>query len=538
MRWKERQRMLIAGRDRNPFVPFWRPLPTRGYMNSDPISWIFFVVAGIGGRRQPLAAVSWTGVGEDGSVPGGWSVLSCCCRLLAAFRDPANRRALRAELALAHDFHLNEAAAAAGPGRKVAELRECNRSPSWDDRFNDWDTVSTARFPFIASCAFQAVASDPFDTNPRHAFVEPICTVYRDTSIEWGMAVIDITDLHDPAYGLVAFPVVPMKFTPDHAAAVRAVSADPHPWYETQGELRVMYEDRPRQPLSAVDYIARFDDEQERWSASYLRESVLNALSRVPLADAMSTELIWPPRPQDDASLAISSASAWKKQRDSISVLIQESLSKGSFNPSIFEEYKRETGFLETLRQSILLNSARLDLPDGLIEFSFLEGSHLSLEQFPRLSPDAISRLLQVPSMARVESISLCLDSIDGSPPRLVDALSQTTKLQRVYLMQKPRNPRVALSAEIFMAMAATPGFLSRVEVFMAGPHSSSLCKKQWLLESTIPAHLQLVLFETFPMQQMLVTGCKNFWAPGLPSISVFIVVRAEYDCWGCVHRS
>ncbi|OJD13216.1 hypothetical protein AJ78_06308 [Emergomyces pasteurianus Ep9510] len=511
MKWESAQRALREGCDRVPFVPFWRPLPTlsgttRGHC--DPISWAFFVVSKIGGRHRPLAVISCVGVVEECASLRRGSLLLACRRLLAVLGDPANRRAIQAELALATDYYIRRGSNFCP---EVAELPEFRRTHDVDCRFSDWDTVTAAAFPFITSCAFQAIAVDPLDPCPRNVFVEALGSVYRDTSLEWGMVIVDISDLEVLHYGLVAFPVGPMEFMRDHQAALNATDHDPGMevrWIYKTGELRVMQEDRPRWPMSAAEYLAKFfEDEQPE-------EEMATALKKIPLIDVTAMELVWPPRPEDDASLVTSDAGTWQEHENIINVLIQDLIMGQYFEPSMFDGIRSLPAFHEILRHCILKDSGQLNIPNELMELAFLDGSHFSLEQISQLSPHTISLLLEVPSMGHVESISVCLDTIQGTPAQLADVLARCKRLRKVYVMQCPKTPEHILSVQLFEALAVHPGLLCQLDVVIAGAHAAGLRKEKWLPEITNPSSMQMAPLDIFPVQQMLIKGYHGYW-PG-----------------------
>ena len=67
-------------------------------------------------------------------------------------------------------------------------------------------------FPFIAAYLLQGVGFDAQKGVSNAAQLEPLGTVYHDTSIEWRMVVVDITQLDAVRYGMVGFGVGRMKF--------------------------------------------------------------------------------------------------------------------------------------------------------------------------------------------------------------------------------------------------------------------------------------------------------------------------------------
>lgn len=100
-----------------------------------------------------------------------------------------------------------------------------------------------------------------------HVRLEPLGTVYRDDSLDYGMAILDISNLDEIRYGIVGFLI-----------------RDPHPsplageWHPS---VQTVEENRPRIPLSSVQYMSKFGYQ--------VYEAVLN-LEEMPLVDSSAMD--------------------------------------------------------------------------------------------------------------------------------------------------------------------------------------------------------------------------------------------------------
>ncbi|KAI0869251.1 hypothetical protein GGS24DRAFT_512303 [Hypoxylon argillaceum] len=85
--------------------------------------------------------------------------------------------------------------------------------------------------------------------------LEPLATVYCDSSIEWGMVVVDINKLD---------------------------------------VVRIMDELRPRKAMFAAKYMVKFDYEASVYG------NAAECLAQIPLVNSASMNLVWPPSAEDD----------------------------------------------------------------------------------------------------------------------------------------------------------------------------------------------------------------------------------------------
>lgn len=484
-----------------PFTPYWRPVSAP----AGPNSWVFFVVSRIAGRRRSVAVVSSVGDIEPEQSLQGYPLTACCRRVVTIFSDPANHTAIRAELNLAARHYVRDG------GREHSlepvELPEFSRTQSnTKDRTRPWDHTSVPEFPFIAACLLQGVAFDPQLGLTQPARPEPLGTVYRDTSIEWGMVVVDITDLHAVSYGIVGFTVCQAKFVPTLEAQRNPVSMGAMgPGVFERGELRVMDEVRPRRATSVAEYMAKFD--YEAWPSG----DAVEHLARTPLVDAAAMSLVWPPRPGEDIDPLPVDLSA-NTEKDSqgnqaVMKLIRES-SNVDFDMSIFEEACAVPNFKGLLRHNLMENPHWLKatcLVGPLIRLAFTNHEqHLGLEQVGNITVKSIAAALEEPETTGITSLSLCIDDVwIGTPAQIIDVLSRVDSLREIYFLQHPAQDSDALSVELFAELAARPEMLSRVHVMFAGAYSAALRKRFWLPTTTNNNAVQLAPLSVFPVQQI-----------------------------------
>ena len=494
------------------FTPHWRATGSADVQG--PFSWVFFAVARVAGRHRPVAVVSSVGDNEGSESLMGGPLAAACQRIITIFSDRANAPAVRAELALADGFYMRTRDDGRGrdeyrPDR--VHLPELDRRALQRDlRYPPWDHGTVPEFPFIAACLLHGVGFDARTGMTRPARPQPLGTVYRDTSLEWGMVVIDITELEAIRYGIVGFTVTSAVFVESEAdARRRAAFRVLGPGAFEPGELRVMDEVRPRRAMSAAEYLAK-------WPHDFLDDNLaVERLSSVPLVDADAMALVWPPGPDlDDGVLrslaGLSTANdASSEDQAGTQQLIQSALDLHGFDTSVLNDVP---GFQELLKSRLILHSARLgNTPSTgkLIRLAFTSGDHLGLELLSAVSIGAISAALGVYGTGHITSLSVRIDSISATPAQIAEALAGFDTLRSLYLLQTPGRGSEALSAQLFEELTAWPQVLRRAKVMLAGAYSAALRKRFWL-----PAVPTAAPLDVFPVQQVL-ARCPAYYPHG-----------------------
>ncbi|KAI1112395.1 hypothetical protein F5Y14DRAFT_442618 [Nemania sp. NC0429] len=443
------------------FVPYWRSLePPTG-----PNSWIFFTVAQFAGCYQPVAAVSSVGGLPDESLQGT-PLTVCCRRIVTIFSDPANHTAIRGELALADTYY------ARGETRKdtlvPVELPELTRKHPFDPRrFRPWDRTTVVPFPFISASLLQGVAFDPRWGRGAPARLEPLATVYRDTDLEWGMVVVNITDLKRVRYGIVGFAVAMAKFVPSLEAERRPLHQGASFYFE-EGPLRVMDEVRPRRVLSAAEYMRKFNYHSAGYNDTKHHPYDIHILDSVPLVDTAALSPVWASAESTVTRLptiTIKSQTLDMQQDEATKSFIQQMLYLDDFDISVFDHVRHLPGFEALVRE--VLQRCRDTLENTravgrLIRLAYTRhDGHLSLELLEDLTANLVSAALDdnLGAGGTITSLSLCIGSIHSTPAELATALC-----------------------------------------LFAGAYSSALRKKFWL-----PTSPSLIPHQVFPIQQIFV---------------------------------
>lgn len=308
-----------------PFTPYWRHIDEA----SDPYSFIFFVVAQIAGRRRPIAVVSSRASADlDGSLQGS-PLITACQRIITIFTDRTNHQAIRAELVLAEGYYMRER----GHNEYRSEPVELPENlQNWRQprlEMAPWDQASAIEFPFLSACLLQGVAFDPYGGYCYQGNPEPLGTVYHDDSVEWGMVVIDITELDQVRYGIVSFACAPMKWASSREEIRRQIGPAIHTANERGGEFRVIDQIRPRVVMSAAEYMIKLLPDYVNIIPEH--DNMVNLLAPIPLVLSDALEIIWPAgldAQSDDMALPIgdlSIASGKSLQEQSIRSLLVSS---------------------------------------------------------------------------------------------------------------------------------------------------------------------------------------------------------------------
>ncbi|KAI1109948.1 hypothetical protein F5Y14DRAFT_455530 [Nemania sp. NC0429] len=486
------------------FTPYWKPTgPTEG-----PNSWVFFAVAHIAGRHRPVAVVSSTG---DSSEPveslQGYPLVACCRRAVTIFSDPENRAAVRAELALAHMYYQRgESRPSEVPDPvELPDLRRY-RGPA-PGRWRPWDHDRVHEFPFIAACLLQGVAFDPQSGRTCRTLPEPLGTVYRDSSLEWGMVVVDITDVSAVRYGIVGFPVHRARFVPSLQAENQRYGAMGVGYFPS-GELRLVDEVHHRQAMAASEYMSKFSLDYE----NHITGDAVEHLEQViPLTSADAMSLVWPAESDDKAiSSPVTEFTTGNNELQSQNLigLIRTMSTADDIKQAIVDEIRAIPVYKQALQRDFIKRSGQLagTRADGrLIRLAFAQNNHLSLEQLARIHSSCVAAALDGPDSEQITSISICIDTISSTPAELVEVLSQVSRLRKIIFLQIPDRESDDASVRIFEELAARPRMLSNIDITLTGAYSAALRKRFWLPTTARDDAVQLAPLDVFPVQQILV---------------------------------
>ncbi|KAG7287568.1 hypothetical protein NEMBOFW57_007080 [Staphylotrichum longicolle] len=430
-------------------------LPARPPNKEYPSSFLFFVVTKLSGQYRQLAVAQYRPPHADLARMDPTAPLRACLRLIAAFSDTANRTALQGELALADAAYAHHGLA---PPRSElpAGTDPRIRLPSSSWRYRElgrqlWNRAMV-EFPFVMTCL---VVSAGRECNTRGARVtaEPLGRVYNDETLEYGMVVVDISDLDRIRYGLVTFGVLleASMFQSESAAAV--------------------CERVPRQGPGAGGLIAR--------------ERGLDKLDKSPLVSLETLEVVWREKDEQDSGIS-SSARAGRSGPCSLSeqvitalvsrLVVTPDRNDVGLGDALLDAAESIPNFPDLLRRELLSHAHKLHqspLAAELLQISYSGQSHLDWVTFSHLSPATISAALASPSLAHARSISLCIDQINSTPAELVSALTHKPALTSLYLHQTPTRQTDDPSAALLTRLASTPSSPHHHRLFLTGLFSA-----------------------------------------------------------------
>lgn len=498
------------------FTPYWKPTGRP----EGPNSWVFFAVAQIAGRHRPVAVVSSTG---DSSEPAeslqGYPLAACCRRIVTIFSDPENHAAVSAELALAAAYNGGKTSPLEVPVELPSLRRYGTPAP---ERWRPWDHDRVHEFPFIAACLLQGVAFDAPSGRTCRTLLEPLGTVYRDSSLEWGMVVVDITDINAVRYGIVGFPVHRARFVPSLQVEKQRYGAMGVGYFPT-GELRLVGEVHHRQAMTASEYMSKFSRSHE----NSIRGDAAEHLSQVPLIGSDAMRPVWPLEPEGKAiSLPVTELTAGDTdlQSQRLSGLMQtmSTSTTDDCEKTILNEIQATPNSKQVLQRGLVQQSRVLvgtHVEGQLIRLAFAENSHLSLEQLPGICTSCVAAALDGPGSDQITSISICIDTVGSTSAELVEVLSQVPRLRKIVFLQRPDRKSDDVSVSVFEELAARPRMLSSISITLTGAYSAALRKRFWLPTTARDDEIHLAPLSIFPVQQILVRHQLSYFRnPAIPA--------------------
>lgn len=233
-----------------------------------PQSYLFFIVAKVGpsGSHRPVAVALCQGNYGTQSGIHGRNITRYCLQTIAVLSDPGNRIAIHAELGLAADFYKNDTEGVLLPRIKLPELSRWSGHPNeMLKRMRVWDQ-SLIQFPIIATCLQVGIGYNPTNGSEDAVKKEALGTVYYDDSLEYGMVVMDISDLGDVRYGIIGLSI---------RAAQQAFGT-----VEQKG-LPPLEKHVRRRPLSAIEFMSEFYP--NRTGDPFYFGDIVNSLQEYPL---------------------------------------------------------------------------------------------------------------------------------------------------------------------------------------------------------------------------------------------------------------
>ncbi|KAL4922567.1 hypothetical protein BDW62DRAFT_18 [Aspergillus aurantiobrunneus] len=285
----------------------------RGYIelyHLCPRSFLFAVVANVGpgGASRPLAVAYRQG---DNHINEAYFELvdhfvADTLALTEILSDPANRAPLEAERSLAEDWYRQSQGPNEPPLYQRSSVPDSVQPPfkPWYERTDPlqrqpqlpWRDDALTEFPFTATCLLLGLLGDNGDgnakatkrtrTRPGDVQLQPLSTVFRGDCLEYGLVVLDISDLNSGVkYGIAAFPV-------RYMAEVQYRSADWDPVEDPQPEKEpdvVPSSPQPRELLSIHQWLRRYYNYEHLNYVPNCRR-----LDDMPLVDDAALDYIWP----------------------------------------------------------------------------------------------------------------------------------------------------------------------------------------------------------------------------------------------------
>lgn len=471
---------------------------------------MFYVVAkvGPGESSRPIAVSLWQGGLSPNEAVDGLRVPQACLQVVDILSTVGNRTAIQGELSLAADFYKNDSDGLLIPRTELPELNRwldnpslaAKRSRSWHRHFTE--------FPFISTCLLVGVGYDQTNGCKNSPRTELLGTVYRDDSIEYGMVVIDISDLDEIRYGIVGFMVRQMVETPD----------DLDPDDDSYEAVPIVEEPRSRKPLSANEYMSRFHP--NRFGDPYAFGDVVNRLEEKPLVTVSAMDFIWP----SNAGIAattnqIHEGSSTSAVHDhDIRQQIDNFLCTNIYDASLLDNLHALPNLQDILRCHLHTRSEEPNTSSHasafgqLLAIAFSKQQHLDWVLLKGLTTDALAAAIQTKELEDAKSISLSIDSIHGTTIQLLDALSLSQNIREIYLLQGPTRVTDTQSTDIFLALSSSNHLsLLKCKLFFTGAYSAGLRKTFWLPPATYKPNIQ-----AFPIQHMFVRhqigSSPQFW--------------------------
>lgn len=230
-----------------------------------PRSFLFYVVAdvGPGGSSRPLAVAYRQGNDVTPSGPARLeSVVNDIISVVKTLSDSTNRAALEAELELAREWYRQHQPTDTEP--RPAALPDSPQPPfrRWKD---EWKPIlqpelaasdTPIAFPSTSSCLVSGLLAGNKSIRSGDVQLQPLATPFYGDCLEYGTVLVDISNLAHIKYAIVAFPVCYMAHVDYHSECGGWDPVeDPPPRKEPD---IVLVDDRPRVPLSILDYVGKY----------------------------------------------------------------------------------------------------------------------------------------------------------------------------------------------------------------------------------------------------------------------------------------
>uniref|UniRef100_A0A8H7N1V6 Uncharacterized protein n=1 Tax=Bionectria ochroleuca TaxID=29856 RepID=A0A8H7N1V6_BIOOC len=394
-----------------------------------------------------------------------------------------------------------------------------------------WDEALT-EFPFTSTCLLLGLLHDDGsnETRPGDIQLQPLETVFRGTSLEYGMVVLDISNLDQVKYGIVAFPIRYMVevFYRGEEFGWDPVEDDP----PAQEPDAVHVEVRPRVLLSILQNLKTF-----YYTINLREESHVLELEQKPLADGRILDYIWPVSSEDErwsTSHGIASGILnylWPgKSTDSDEDLTERVRRLGTADEPHNAQIDRAIDNLLILTQSNLNLDARTvdkfqklaefqsqlrrrleETPGSLgpseaaghilrIAYSGYTSLHWGL--FKNISYEAAAVAIMSDELRGAAVLSLCVDDLEGEVSVLRSAISRHSSLKHLCLLGSPDRENDDASARLcsrLLELSHQDSPFRDTTVYLSSAFSTPLSRVPWL-----PSEEDWLPLQHFPMIHVL----------------------------------
>lgn len=234
------------------------------YANSER-SFLFYVVANVGpqGSTRPLAVVYRQGNDVSPSPQARIKYLvNDILSVLKALSEPANCASLEAERARAKHWYRQHQKA--GPGVRSDALPD-SQQPLFRGSKDEWtpiwqpelpQNVAPTDFPVTSTCLVEGLLRGTESTRTGDVQLHPLSNPFYANCLEYGMVVIEVSNIERLKYGIVAFPVRYMAEVIYHSPDGEWDPVEDDP--PRKDPDKVLVDKRPRVPLSILGYLERY----------------------------------------------------------------------------------------------------------------------------------------------------------------------------------------------------------------------------------------------------------------------------------------
>ncbi|KAL3475937.1 hypothetical protein BJX99DRAFT_259013 [Aspergillus californicus] len=459
-----------------------------------PRSFLFAIVADVGGTSRSLAVAYRQG---DNYIKESYfervdHFVADTLALIEILSDPANRALLEAERALAEDYQFDCSERPSVPDSVQppwVSWYERNKGPQYQPQL-PWRGDALTEFPFITTCLLLGLLGDNGDgekkdkaskrsrTRPSDVQLQPLSTLFRGDCLEYGLVILDISDLDSGVkYGIAAFPVCYMAEVGwlDRSSGWNEIG---NPLPEKEPDI-IPFNPRPRVLLSISQWLSKY------YCYNHLRNKPsFLYLDGMPLVSPAALDYIWPrdldlyqleaktfwptvlddppknlwmDREKDGSTTRASSVTISGEPPQNIPEDIDSAINGLLVLTQVPEPPLEQTAidlqmfvkFPEKLRQQLEEVPDRLGpskISSYVLRVAYTGCSYLNWVVFQNLPPSVIAAAVASDELQGVSALSLCVDQLkllgdndeERGLPGFAAALAQSAGLKQLCLLQRP----------------------------------------------------------------------------------------------------